>query len=283
MPVPDFNEERFANIFEPLRREISEYTLVNGLQDAWRVVDVLRWPDPEGAKLDKSLSRVQRLQWQFQRCDTLETKDYSLPTLAVIQRRFYMVQLMVEYLNAIREGHKGSGAIKTFQREMFPGLGSQQRQKRWDYFNRTAEPLFQAVQRYGYGVLIFPLRNVTMKRYVRIDFLSDIDIKATSLQRLRHESISDILDYVRLCHPEVDTVLNNASVLLATLITWGLPPARIPISRVAYEDLVNSKDSPCTNLFMLSGMTNSEPPVILGEIPPACSTGGKRYCLASQS
>ena len=174
-PVPDFNEERFANIFEPLRREISEYTLVNGLQDAWRVVDALRWPDPEAAKLDKSLSRVQRLQWQLQHCDTLETKDYSLPTLTVIQRRFYMVQLMAEYRNATKEEHKGdgSGVVKTFQREMFPELDSQQRQKRWDYFNRTAEPLFQAVQRYGYGVLIFPLRNVTMKRYVRLEFLSD--------------------------------------------------------------------------------------------------------------
>ncbi|PQK15639.1 hypothetical protein BB8028_0005g11510 [Beauveria bassiana] len=252
--VPDFNEERFANIFEPLRREISEYTLVNGLQDAWRVVDALRWPDPEAANLDKSLSRVQRLQWQFQHCDTLDTKDYSLPTLTVIQRRFYMVQLMAEYRNATREEHNGdgSGVIKTFQREMFPELGSQQRQKRWDYFNRTAEPLFQAVQRYGYGVLIFPLRNVTMK----------------SLQRLRRESISDLLDYMRMCHPAVDIVLNNTSVLLATLLTWGLPPARIPISGVAYEDLMDSKDSPCTNLFMLSGIANYESPVVLGEIPP---------------
>lgn len=234
------------------------------------MVDALRWPDPEAAKLDKSLSRVQRLQWQLQHCDTLETKDYSLPTLTVIQRRFYMVQLMAEYRNATREEHNGdgSGVIKTFQREMFPELGSQQRQKRWDYFNRTAEPLFQAVQRYGYGVLIFPLRNVTMKRYVRIKFLSDIDIKATSLQRLRRESISDLLDYMRLCHPEVDIVLNDASILLATLLTWGLPPAPIPISGVAYEDLVDSKNWPCTNLFMLSGITNSEPPVILGEIPP---------------
>ncbi|PQK15637.1 hypothetical protein BB8028_0005g11490 [Beauveria bassiana] len=109
-PVPDFNDERFANIFEPLRREISEYTLVNGLQDAWRVVDALRWPDPEAAQLDKSLSRVQRLQWQLQRCDTLETKDYSLPTLMVIQRRFYMVQLMAEYRNATREEHNGDGS-----------------------------------------------------------------------------------------------------------------------------------------------------------------------------
>ncbi|EJP61009.1 transposase-like protein [Beauveria bassiana ARSEF 2860] len=159
-----------ANIFEPLRREISEYTLVNGLQDAWRVVDALRWPDPDVAKLDKSLSRVQRLQWQLQRCDTLEIKDYSLPTLTVIQRRFYMVQLMAEYRNATREVHNGdgSGVIETFAREMFPELGSQQRQKRWDYFQQTAEPLFQAVERYGYGVLIFPLRNVTMKRTRRL-------------------------------------------------------------------------------------------------------------------
>ncbi|EJP62007.1 uncharacterized protein BBA_09055 [Beauveria bassiana ARSEF 2860] len=73
---------------------------------------------------------------------------------------------------------------------------------------------------------------------------------------------------MRICHPAVDIVLNNTSVLLATLLTWGLPPARIPISGVAYEDLVDSKDSPCTNLFMLSGIADYEPPVVLGEFPP---------------
>lgn len=104
-----------------------------------------------------------------------------------------------------------------------------------------------------------------IKRYVRIKFLLDIDIKATSLQCLRRESISDLLNYMRLCHPEVNIVLNSASILLVTLLTWGLPLAPILISGVAYEDLVDSKN---WNLFMLSGVTNSEPPVILGEIPP---------------
>ncbi len=60
---------------------------------------------------------------------------------------------------------------------------------------------------------------MTIKRYVRLEFLSDIDIKTTSLQRLRRKSISNLLNYIRLCHPKVDTVLNNVSVLLATLLT----------------------------------------------------------------
>ncbi|EJP62012.1 uncharacterized protein BBA_09060 [Beauveria bassiana ARSEF 2860] len=181
--APDFNDERFNNILEQLRREIAEYTLANGLQDAWRVVDALRWPNPEAVKLDESISRIRHLQCQIQRCDIPDAKDNSLPTLLTIQQRFYMVQLMAEYQKALEEKHKGDkfGALKWFQREVYPDQNSKQRQKSWDYFRRTAEPLFEAVRRYGYGVLIFPLRNVTMK----------------SLHCLRRESISDVLDYIQ--------------------------------------------------------------------------------------
>ncbi|KAJ3498304.1 hypothetical protein NLG97_g1230 [Lecanicillium saksenae] len=214
--APDFNDERFNNILEQLRREIAEYTVANGLQDAWRVVDALRWPNPEAAKLNESISRIRNLQ--------------------------------------LEEKHEGDkfGALKWFQKEIYPDKNSKQRQQSWDYFRRTAEPLFEAVRRYGYGVLIFPLRNVTRK----------------SLHCLRRESISDVLDYIQVCHPKVETVLNNVSGLLAGLLTWSLPPMRLPISAVAYEDIMNSHDSHCTNLFMQPVIVNMDPPVVLGEIPP---------------
>ncbi|KAJ3498564.1 hypothetical protein NLG97_g1026 [Lecanicillium saksenae] len=252
--APDFNDERFNNILEQLRREIAEYTVANGLQDAWRVVDALRWPNPEAAKLNESISRIRNLQCQIQRCDISDPKDNSLPTLSTIQQRLYMVQLMAEYQKAVEEKHEGDkfGALKWFQKEIYPDKNSKQRQKSWDYFRRTAEPLFEAVRRYGYGVLIFPLRNVTRK----------------SLHCLRRESISDVLDYIQVCHPKVETVLNNVSGLLAGLLTWGLPPMRLPISAVSYEDIMNSHDSHCTNLFMQPVIVNMDPPVVLGEIPP---------------
>ncbi|KAF1738514.1 hypothetical protein CRV24_000440 [Beauveria bassiana] len=174
--APDFDDERFNNILEQLRREIAEYTLANGLQDAWRVVDALRWPNPEAVKLDESISRIRHLQCQIQRCDIPDAKDNSLPTLLTIQQRFYMVQLMAEYQKAVEEKHKGDkfGAIKWFQREIYPDQNSKQRQKSWDYFRRTAEPLFEAVRRYGYGVLIFPLRNVTMKSHCTNLFMQPV-------------------------------------------------------------------------------------------------------------
>ena len=165
-PAPDFNDERFTNISEQLRREIANYNLTKGFQDAWKVGDGLRGLHLGTAKVDTSLSRVQALQHEIQHCDLPDAKYYGLPTLSTIKQRFHMVQLMAEYQKAAAANHKGdkSGILKTFQRKIYAEQSSEQRRKSWDYFNRTAWPLFKAVERYGYGVLIFPLHNVTMKR-----------------------------------------------------------------------------------------------------------------------
>ena len=71
-----------------------------------------------------------------------------------------------------------------------------------------------------------------------------------------------------MCHPDIDIVLKDVSGFLARLLIWGLPPFRLPFFDIAYEDLTVSQDHLCRNLFMLAGSTNSESPVIFGEILP---------------
>lgn len=43
---------------------------------------------------------------------------------------------------------------------------------------------------------------------------------------------------------------------------------RLPILVVVYDDIMDSQDSHCTNLFIQPVITNLDQPIVLGEIPP---------------
>ena len=96
----------------------------------------------------------------------MEKQGNGLMIRATIERRFYEVQLMAEYRKQILKAENAAQVTRKFKEEMFAEQTPNKKSASWDYFIRTATPVFEAVQRYGYGTLIFPLSNVNKKRFV---------------------------------------------------------------------------------------------------------------------
>lgn len=165
---PDFDIPRFSKIREALRRQIFEYNGLHSLQDLWKMVNAFRSRTAEQVCREPSDSLVGQLQRGIEFCDVLEKKDESLLIRAMVERRFYMVQLIAEYRKAKQEKEAGAGfdnVDEAFKRDLFPGKDAENVRSTWDYYLRCGRPLFAAVERYGYGVLLFPLRKVTNKRF----------------------------------------------------------------------------------------------------------------------
>ncbi|KAJ3499707.1 hypothetical protein NLG97_g102 [Lecanicillium saksenae] len=245
-------DERYSRIPEQLRQEISEYSVLQGLQDAWRMVDAFRFHIAGEVRIDPHKPRIEELQRRIDYCDDLERRGCSLSVRAFIERRFHMVNVIAEYRKAVEAKGKGSrcdNIAETFQAILFPNKDARERRTSWDYFRRVANRLFEAVGRYGYGVLVFPLRNATCK----------------SLDNLKGEYINDFLDYIELCHPGLVSMLYNLSCVMPKLLTWGLPEPTLPILDVQYANLVDWKDRPFHHLFSLPII---EPVTSFGEISP---------------
>lgn len=165
---PDFGVSRFSEIGETLRRQIFEYNGLHGLQDLWKMVNAFRSSTTEQVYRRPSDSFIQQLQRGIEFCDALEKKGESLLVRAMVERRFYMVQLIAEYRKAKKEKEAVAGfdnVDEAFKRDLFPGKDSEHVRSTWDYYLRRGRPLLAAVERYGYGVLLFPLRRVTNKRF----------------------------------------------------------------------------------------------------------------------
>ncbi|OAR02893.1 hypothetical protein LLEC1_07535 [Akanthomyces lecanii] len=251
-PAKVLYAERYSKVPEQLRQEVSEYSILQGLQDAWRMVDAFRCHIAGEVRIDPHKPRIEELQRRIDYCDDLERRGCSLSVRAFIERRFHMVNVMAEYRKAVEAKGKGSrcdNIAETFQAILFPNKDARERRTSWDYFRRVANRLFEAVARYGYGVLVFPLRNATCK----------------SLDNLEGEYIGDFLDYLELCHPGLESMLYNLSCVMPKLLTWGLPEPALPILDLPYANLVDWKDRPFHHLFSLPII---ESVTTLGEISP---------------
>ncbi|KAK3177470.1 hypothetical protein K4F52_009761 [Lecanicillium sp. MT-2017a] len=251
-PAPDFNDRRFTRINETLRREISVATPLQGLQSAWRLANALATKAIPQININPSDSRIKQLQCRIEYCDELRVKGNSLSTRAVIEQRFYMVQLMAEYRKAKQAGTAADDVAAAFQEELFPDKEQRHRRSTWDYYSRVGVTLLNAVERYGYGVLLYPLGKVTKK----------------SLHLLKRESIDDLLDYMESCHPGLNAMLLNVSYVLPRLLTWGIPKTGLEVINVPFDDLLRMKDDPFNNLFPIpASVVNGEKGFLL-YVPP---------------
>lgn len=167
-PPPDFGNPRYSEIEESLRRHIFEYDGLHGLQDLWKMVNAFRSESTEQVYNMPSDSWIRRLQCRIEFCDALERKGESWLIRATIERRFYMVQLVAEYRKAKEESQASASSdevAQIFTRDLFPGKDYKDVKSTWDYYLSLGTPLLEAVERYGYGVLLFPLRKATTKRF----------------------------------------------------------------------------------------------------------------------
>lgn len=167
--VPYFEEPRFLNVKEPLRLQVIEYTELKGIQDALKLVEAFECQTVEGVQPEPSASLVRKLKCRLDECDKLEARGYSLAVRAQVERYFNMIQVIAEFFRRKKEkveGETDDDIVREFKKELFPEQIPKQAQSSWDYFYRVGKVLFAAVQRYGYGVLVFPLYGVTKKRFV---------------------------------------------------------------------------------------------------------------------
>lgn len=167
--VPYFEDSRFLNIKEPLRLQVTEYTELKGMQDALKLVEAFELQTVEGVQPKPSDPLVRKLKCRLDECDKLERKGHSLAIRAQVERYFNMVQVIAEFHRRKSEkadGETDDDIVREFKKELFPEQTPKKAQAAWDYFYRVARVLFETVQRYGYGVLVFPLYGVTKKRFV---------------------------------------------------------------------------------------------------------------------
>ncbi|OAQ58995.2 hypothetical protein VFPPC_11490 [Pochonia chlamydosporia 170] len=192
LPAPNFGNRKFSMIQETLRSQVHTYKGLEGLRDSWKTVDAFRLRAVEQLLMKSSDSRiVQERYWQEELRHALRKKSSSLSVRALVVRRFNMVRMIAQYheRQRVNGGGDGSSDIKEeFKKELFPGKTPKQAESDWYSYHLEAEVLLAAVRRYGYGVLIFPLRKVTRE----------------SLRKLDRKCISDFIDYLGQCHPDLE-------------------------------------------------------------------------------
>lgn len=124
---PDVSESRFLAIPGSLRSEISEYTKLAALQSCWKLVHSFPGSQDAETQIMPTGTRIVDLHNQIIVCEKLERGGEGFCIRAKVQRRFFMVQLMAEYLEAKKEKHRGTrddDVEKTFQTQLFPRKGS---------------------------------------------------------------------------------------------------------------------------------------------------------------
>lgn len=166
---PNLEYRGFLEIEESLHLQVFKYAESDGLQDAWNLVDAFRSQSIEEVQLSPSGSRVKRLKCYLDFCDALEAKGSSLTIRAQVGRRFHMVQTIAELRRRKKRKRKGetiTSIVTEFKQELFPGKSPTEAQSSWDYFCRVGNVLLKSVERYGYGVLVFPLCGASNRRFV---------------------------------------------------------------------------------------------------------------------
>lgn len=165
--APDFNNPKFATIKQPLRRQIYTCRGLDCLRDCWIMLDAFRSHTIEQVQCTPLEPRIRQLKYRMKSCDALEKKNCALDVKAHIGRRFCLVQLIAEYYKKKGEAemnNNSSSVDEEFKRELFPHKNSKQAESSWNYCRREGEVLLAAVHRFGYGVLVFPLRKATRRR-----------------------------------------------------------------------------------------------------------------------
>ncbi|OAQ69258.1 hypothetical protein VFPPC_12451 [Pochonia chlamydosporia 170] len=234
--APVFGIQKFLKIEESLRLKVFKHAELDGLQDAWKLVDAFRSQPIEQVPPIPSYSPVKRLKCSLYYVS--EKKSSSLMVRAQIWRRFNMVQVIAEYRRQEKEKEnkkRTESIVEDFKRELFPGESPAEAESSWDCFRREGDVLFEAVQRYGYGALVIPLQRVA----------------DGSLHGISRKRIDDFVDYIGRCKPGLEARIRNFSYVLPRLMTWGLPPDGLWIENMRYENLSVEGDDVFNRMFPL--------------------------------
>lgn len=162
-PGPVFNEPGFASLDESIRSAVFSFKTHEAVLDCKVLVEAFGTEVPVRAALNPADSRVKQLHTCLEHCNALEAAGNCMRTRAAVEWRFYLVELIAEYRRA-KAKTKGSRCDESFRKELYPKKEANQAKSAWDYDYRVGEVLLQAVERYGYGVLMFPLHRLTKKR-----------------------------------------------------------------------------------------------------------------------
>lgn len=166
-PAPDCLNQKFAMIKQPLRRQIYTCKGLDCLRDCWRMLYAFRSQTIEQVQCPPLEYRIRQLKCRMISCDALEKKNCILNVKAHIERRFCLVQLIAEYNRKKGEAeinNSSTSVDEEFKKELFPHKTSKQAESSWNHCRREGEVLLAAVHRFGYGVLVFPLRKATRRR-----------------------------------------------------------------------------------------------------------------------
>ncbi|OAQ60874.1 kinase domain-containing protein [Pochonia chlamydosporia 170] len=218
----------FRTLKEPLRRQISEYTEQDAIRDVGRLIDAFVSQSVEEAMIDSTGSWVSKMKCHIDFCDRLQAKGKALTIRGLVQRRFNVLLLIAEFLRLKKEEKEGkrSGDIASeIKKGLFPNKTRGKANSEWDNIYREGKVLYDAVQENGFGVLIFPLCGVTKK----------------SLNGVSHQSMTDFIDYIDKCQPNLKERLRNLSYILPRLMTQGLPPGGLGVDTLDLDgtDAIN--------------------------------------------
>lgn len=157
----------FSSLDESIRRQVYNFTPRDALHECKIFIDAFHTETIVTVDISTVHSRLKQLHACMEHCNALEAVGNGMRIRAVVEWRFYLVQLIVEYRKAKAErevGIRSDDVNDTFRRELYPKKNASQAKSAWEYDYRIGEILFDAVQRYGYGALIFPLHRLTKKR-----------------------------------------------------------------------------------------------------------------------
>lgn len=160
-------EARFLSIYEPLRKATSRALQVDMAVDAYKLYQAFEPETMNDLPNDAGEgSVVGKIRQRIEFCELLKGRGSSMVIRATVQQRFELVILAYEYRKATADLSKGAAqkARRAFIAELFPG--KKPSDTPWRYYWQVGNPLLRLVERYGWGVLVFPTIKMTKKRFV---------------------------------------------------------------------------------------------------------------------
>ena len=159
-------EARFRHIHEEPRQEASNPLEVHMVLDTCKLYQAFEPQFFEDVPNDAEGSVVGKIRQRIMFCHTLKRRGSSMVIRAIVQERFELVILAYEFRKATAHVSRmvSRKVRRDFIAELFPGKNPEETQ--WDYYWQVGFPLLRLVERYGWGVLVFPTLNMTKKRFV---------------------------------------------------------------------------------------------------------------------
>lgn len=265
--------ERFSDLAADLREKAQRIKGVEALWNAWHFCRCLRGPtspyshEASTDSLDRlerpvhsinSDLRLSQLRYLIGNWTLLEKSLRASQLVARVSKRVHLVELVGRFVEergarkaVAKRKRRGPSTNEKFTDLLFPetivrkpklsradnkekGDNPRERAKRTlEYWIWLGEPLLAMAQRFGIGILLLLLEDLT-----------DAD-----LHGLLRCQIETFLDYIDSCHPGLKEQISNLSALLPGIIDHGLPPQQLVLETLPPSQL---SDRSLDELFQLS-------------------------------